>query len=125
VTEGFFEVFGLPMVVGRPFTHEEYAAGAPAVVVLSNRLWHDLYGADAAIIGKPMRLANFGPTPPTIVGIAPPDLDVPRGADFWVNFSITPQSTGHGFDGYLRIKPGTRLERLDSEMAAAMAGIAN
>jgi predicted permease len=123
VTEGFFDVFHLPMKLGRTFTHDEHAPSAPAVVVLSNRLWRELFGSDPSIVGRSMRTTN-GPPQMTIVGVAPPELDVPRGADFWLNFSVTPQSTGHGFDGFVRIKPGTRLERLQSEMAGVMAGIA-
>jgi putative ABC transport system permease protein len=124
VTEGFFDIFGLPIATGRGFTHEEHQPGAQPVAILSDRLWRQLYRSDPAIIGKPLSVANFGNNVVTIVGIAPPQLDVPRGADFWVAFNITPQSTGHGFDGYLRIKPGTNLERLNSEMAGAMSGIA-
>jgi len=124
VTEGFFEVFRLPMALGRPFNHAEYAAGAAPVAVLSTHLWRDLFGSDPSIVGKSLRLTNGAQQPATIVGVAPASLDVPRGADFWMNFSITPQSTGHGFDGYVRIKSGTRLERLESEMAGAMASIA-
>jgi putative ABC transport system permease protein len=71
-----------------------------------------------------MRMTNGPPQPVPIVGVARAELDVLGGADFFVNFSITPQSTGHGFDGFVRIKPETRLERLQSEMAGAMAGIA-
>jgi putative ABC transport system permease protein len=124
VTEGFFELFRVPMMLGRPFAHAEYAPGAAPVAVLSTHLWRDMFGSDPAIIGKAMRVANGPPQPFTIVGVARAELDVPRGADFWVTIPITPQSTGHGFDGYVRIKPGTRLERLESEMAGAMAGIA-
>lgn len=124
VTEGFFDVFRLPMLSGRTFSHAEHAANAPPVVVLSNRLWRDLFGGDPSIVGKSLRIANGPPQPATIIGVARPELDVPRGADFWINASITPQSTGHGFDGFVRVKPGTRLERLQSEMAGAMAGIA-
>src|SRR5262245_42747883 len=124
VTEGFFEIFRLPMALGRSFNHAEYAAGAAPVAVLSTHLWRDLFGSDPSVVGKSLRLTNGGQQPATIVGVAPASLDVPRGADFWMNFSITPQSTGHGFDGYVRIKAATRLERLESEMAGAMAGIA-
>jgi predicted permease len=124
VTEGFFDVFRLPMILGRAFIHAEHAPGAVPMIVLSNRLWRDLFGSDPLVVGKTMRIANGPPQPATIVGVAPADLDAPRGADFWLNVSITPQSTGHGFDGFVRIKPGTRLERLQSEMAGAMAGIA-
>src|SRR5262245_19311279 len=124
VTEGFFEIFRVPMVLGRSFSHDEYAATAPPVVVLSNHMWRDLFGSDPNIVGKLLKVTNGPPQGETIVGVAHDDLDAPHGADFWVNFGITPQSTGHGFDGYVRIKPGTRLERLQSEMDGAMAGIA-
>ena len=124
VTEGFFDIFNLPMTAGRPFTNAEHAQGAAPVVVLSHRIWRDLYGGDPAAVGRTFRVTN-GPPGLTIVGVASRDLDVPPSADFWLNFGIGPQSTGHGFDGYLRVKPGVRLERLESEMAAAMAGIAN
>ena len=124
VTDGFFDIFNLPFAAGRPFTTAEHAQNAPPVAVLSHRTWRELYGGDPAVIGKTFRLAN-GPPSMTVVGVAGPDLDVPHNADFWLNFSIGPQSTGHGFDGYLRVKPGVRLERIESEMAAAMAGIAN
>jgi putative ABC transport system permease protein len=124
VTEGFFGVFGRPMAAGRAFAPKEHAVGAPWVAVLSHRFWRDVYGSDPAIVGKTMRLASGPPVPTVIVGIAPPDFDILHGADFWVPFANTPQMTGHGFTGYLRITPGTRLERLQDEMAAAMAGIA-
>src|SRR6185436_8025006 len=123
VTEGFFEIFEMPPSVGRTFTHEEYQPrGAPAIV-LSYHLWRNLFGSDPAAIGKTLRIAN-GPPSMTIVGVSSRDLDVPRGADFWTNFSITPQATGHGFDGYVRLKPGAH-PGLENEMAAAMTGIAN
>src|SRR5262245_6339631 len=125
VTDGFFDVFQTAMAAGRPLTASDHVVGAASVVVISHRLWRDVYGGEAAAIGRPLRLVNGPPTPPTIVGVAPSDFEAPGGGDFWTAFSITPQSTGHGFDGYLRIKPGTPLQRLESEMAAAMAGIAS
>jgi len=124
VTEGFFDLFGLPMTIGRTFTHAEHVQGAAQVLVLSYRLWRDLFGSDPAIVGKTIRISNGPPGPMTIVGVASRDFDMPHGADFWTNFAITPQSTGHGLDGFVRIKPGTTRGRLESEMAAAMAGIA-
>src|SRR6516225_3123159 len=75
VTEGFFDVFGLPMTLGG-FTHENFVpppppppqpAGAPPaqappgpppappLVVISYRVWQDLYHADPNIVGKPIR----------------------------------------------------------------------
>src|SRR5262249_16111370 len=117
VTEGFFDLFRVPIVLGRAFTPADHTPAAPPVVVLSHHMWRDLFGGDPNVIGKLLRTTNGAAQGQTVVGVAHPDFDVPRGADFWFNFSITPQATGHGLDGYVRIKPGTRLERLQSEMA--------
>jgi putative ABC transport system permease protein len=123
VTHGFFDMFGVQPAAGHLFTQADFKPGAQNVMVLSYREWRDLFGADPKVVGKSLRVAN-GPTAPILViGVAARDFDVPHGADFYLNFSITPQATGHGFDGYVRIKPGTNMQRLDSEMGAAMAGI--
>jgi putative ABC transport system permease protein len=121
VTDGFFELFGLPMSAGRAFTPQEHLHGTSRSAVLSYRLWHDLFGGNPGVVGKPIRLAE-GPV--TIVGVAARDFDIPHGADLWINAVVTPQSIGHGFDGYLRVKPGTTPERLRDEMASAMSSLA-
>src|SRR5689334_17580359 len=38
-TERFFELFGLPLALGRPFTMQDHMLGAPRVVILSDALW--------------------------------------------------------------------------------------
>ena len=121
VTEGFFELFGVPMTLGRPFGPESHVQNGAPGVILSYRLWRDRFGSDPQIVGKSARF--LGPPAP-VVGVAPRDLDVPRGAEVYVPAVITPQSTGHGFDGYLRLEPGTNLVRLEQEMARVMEGLA-
>jgi putative ABC transport system permease protein len=120
VSEGFFELFGRPMTLGG-FTPEQFAANGPPVVVISRSIWRDLFNADPAIVGKPIRFAEFSST---IAGVAPPDFDTPTNANFWVNRRLDPQDVNHGNDGYMRLKPGTTIERARSEMAAVMAGLA-
>src|SRR5215468_1983150 len=75
VTEGFFDVFRLPIVVGRAFTHADHAPNAPAVVVLSNHMWRDLFGSDPSVIGKLLRATNGSPQGQTIIGVAHANLD--------------------------------------------------
>jgi hypothetical protein len=48
VTEGFFDVFRLPMALGRAFTHRSTPGAAPAVVL--NRSGADLFGSDPSIV---------------------------------------------------------------------------
>ncbi|OFW05856.1 MAG: hypothetical protein A3H96_15635 [Acidobacteria bacterium RIFCSPLOWO2_02_FULL_67_36] len=131
VTEGFFELFGLPMTLGG-FAHEHFlrpappppntppVPGAPPVVVISYRIWQDLYHGDSAIVGKPIRFAEVATT---IAGVAPRDFDTPHGGDFWFSQQLDKDDINHFFDGYMRLKPGVTLERASTEMASVMAGL--
>jgi len=142
VSEGFFEVFGLPMTLGgfvhdnfvRPAPPQQAAAPAPGaqpqqqarppappVVVISHRIWRDLYNSDPAIVGKPIRFAEIATT---IAGVAPRDFDTPHGGDFWFGQQLDKDDINHFFDGFMRLKPGTTLERANTQMAAVMAGLA-
>ncbi|HVH55020.1 MAG TPA: ABC transporter permease [Vicinamibacterales bacterium] len=131
VTEGFFELFGLPMTLGG-FTHENFVQPAPPppgtqgpppappVVVISHRVWQDLYQGDAAIVGKPIRFAEVATT---IAGVAPRDFDTPHGGDFWFSQQLGKDDINHFFDGYMRLKPGATLAGANAEMAPIMAGL--
>src|SRR5262245_10841190 len=145
VTEGFFELFGLPMTLGG-FTHQNFIPPAPAtqppaqpspqapasqaaptpppappVVVISYRIWQGLYHSDPNIVGKPIRFAEIATT---IAGVAPRDFDTPHGGDFWFGQQLDKDNINHFFDGFMRLKPGVRLERANSEMASVMQGLA-
>ncbi len=132
VTEGFFELFGLPMTLGG-FTHQNFARPAPPpqgtqgrppappVVVISYRVWQDLYRGDPAIVGKPIRFAEVATT---IAGVAPREFDTPHGADFWFSQQLDANDINHFFDGFMRLKPGASIERASAEMASVMAGLA-
>jgi putative ABC transport system permease protein len=131
VTEGFFELFGLPMTLGG-FTHENFLQPAPPppgtqgpppappVVVISHRVWQDLYQGDAAIVGKPIRFAEVATT---IAGVAPRDFDTPHGGDFWFSQQLGKDDINHFFDGFMRLKPGATLAGANAEMAPIMAGL--
>jgi predicted permease len=131
VTEGFFELFGLPLTLGG-FAHENFVPpappppntpptpGPPPVVVISYRVWRDLYRSDPAIVGKPIRFAEVATT---IAGVAPRDFDTPHGGDFWFSQQLGKDDINHFLDGFMRLKPGVTLERANGEMAAVMKGL--
>ena len=132
VTEGFFELFGLPMTLGG-FTHDHFVPpappspnapptpGPPPVVVISYRVWQDLYHSDPTIVGKPIRFAEFATS---IAGVAPRDFDTPHGGDLWFGQRLDKDNINHFFDGFMRLKPGVSIERANAEMAWVMAGLA-
>jgi putative ABC transport system permease protein len=124
VTEGFFELFGLPMTLGSypvPLPPGAPPQGVAPPVVISYRRWQDLFGGDPAVIGKSLRFAEITAT---VGGVAPRDFDTPHGADFWVSVALDPKGVAHNFEGFMRVNPAASIDRVKSEMATVMAGVA-
>src|ERR1700742_3256916 len=89
VSASFFDVLGVKPRLGRGFLPEEETPGKHRVVVLSDGLWRNRYGADPALVGKtiPIDGEDF-----TVVGVMPPDFQFqfwsgPR--QLWVPISYT------------------------------------
>jgi len=132
VTAGFFELFGLPMTMGG-FSSTDFtpfqppAPNAPPqqgplpAVVISTRLWKTLYNGDPAVIGKPIRFAEFNST---ISGVAPRDFDMPHGADIWIAQRTPSNDVNHGQQGFVRLRHGTTIERAKAGMSSVMNGLA-
>jgi len=118
VDEGFFPLFDLPLAVGGGFTPEYFRQNGPNGAILSYRLWRGAFGGDPHVVGKTLTLTNGGAP---ILGVAAPEMDVPRGTDAWFNLQLDPQSTNHGFDGYLRLRPSTSDSVLSQRLAAVAA----
>lgn len=65
VTPGFFSLFGTPVSLGRSFLDEDADEGA-RVAILSHGAWQRLFGADPAILGRPVGLNG---RPHEVVGV--------------------------------------------------------
>lgn len=114
VTEGFFEVLGLPLAVGPGFTHEHHVPsgpGAPTAAILSYRAWAMMFGRDPAIVGRSLRIVEI-PAGARVAGVTQPEMDLPHGTDVWLAARVDPRGFGHGFDVVLRARPGTPLQGL-------------
>src|SRR5262245_53105666 len=72
-------LMGVPPAQGRLFTSDDEVKTAPAVVIISDRVWRSRYGADPAVVG---RQARMGDDDVTIVGVMPPGLR-PFDVDVW------------------------------------------
>src|SRR5688572_25491341 len=58
VSEGFFELFGLPMTLGGFMPHHfVQQQGPPPGVVISHRIWQNMFSSDPQIVGTPIRFA--------------------------------------------------------------------
>ena len=66
VTEGYFRLFGAPVMLGRTFTPQEDSPNGGKVVVLSYGLWQRKFGGNPNVVGSSLSLGN---EPYTIVGV--------------------------------------------------------
>ena len=58
VSQHFFDLFGVPVDVGRPISESDAARGAPQVAVLSQAIWRKAFGAQPDIVGRLITLAG-------------------------------------------------------------------
>jgi predicted permease len=69
VSGNYFDVLGIPAAIGRTFAPEEDTTpGVHPVVVLSDALWREQFGADPGAVN---RIVSINGRPFTIIGIAP------------------------------------------------------
>lgn len=119
VTASFFQVLGVPPLLGRTFLPEEEMPGRDHEVVLSYGLWKRRYGADRSLVGRVIRIDD---EPFTVVGVMPPRFEFqfwsgPR--QLWVPAGYTPgdhDRSSRSFVALARLAPGTTLAAARAEM---------
>jgi putative ABC transport system permease protein len=74
VSDGFFQLLGVPPVIGRTFTSDEDIPGGPPIIILGYGLWRRRYGAATNIIGKSVVVNGV---PQTVIGVMPPRFAYP------------------------------------------------
>ena len=124
-TPGFFTMEGLPLMLGRDFLPEEGVPGRDHVVILSNRLWSQHFGADRDIIGKEIRMNG---EPYTVVGVLPPGMHDRLPMQLWVPLAFRPEQINHNAHFILvmgRLKDGVTIEQAQSEMNGIAAQLGN
>jgi putative ABC transport system permease protein len=125
VSADFFETLGIRPLVGRALQPDDDVPNAPAVAVLNHGAWVRRFGGDPAVVGTRLMLDG---SPVEIVGVMPPGLDYPQGAELWVPVvpvlaSGTPPSTTAldtvgVFYVLGRVRPGLEVSRAASEIDA-------
>ena len=86
----YFEVLETHPALGRGFAASECSAsGVSAVVVISDALWRNAFGANPAVIGRTVRINRTGFT---IIGVAPPGFNGTEAiaSDFYAPITMQP-----------------------------------
>ncbi len=120
VSEGYFRVFGAPVMLGRTFTQQEDSPNGGHVVVLSYGLWQRRFGGNPKVVGQALSL---GGEPYTIVGVLGRDFTTDPEADIWIPFQFEGNSTnqGHFFLGAAMLKSGVTMTQANAQMKLAYA----
>ena len=75
VTRGYVEGFGIRPALGRSFEAGDFAAGGPAVALISHRMWQSRFAGDPAILGRQLDVHfddRIGETEAfTVIGVLP------------------------------------------------------
>ncbi len=121
ISANFLDILGVQPLLGRTFLPDEDKPGAPAVAMISARLWQRRFNESHSIIGRPVTL---GGTAYTVIGVLPPKFQFPfAAADVWLprpsEWSvISPQSRPLSpvLRMFARLKHGVDISQANAEL---------
>jgi putative ABC transport system permease protein len=128
VSANYFSMLGIPPARGRDFQAADDVFRAPPVVILSDRFWRKHFGADAAILGRTMRLDD---DTYTVIGVMPrsfenvldssADVFTPLAYDPAALADVTSDAWGHHLRTAGRLRGGVSLTDVRHELAQIAA----
>ena len=118
VTRDFFEIFlDGPPPLGRAMSDADQAPGAARVAMIGHDLWQGRYGADPEIVGRSIQV---GGVPVEVIGVLPPDFDVPSNTtQLWLPQQVDPETVilgGFGRWSAARLKPEVTPDQAQAEL---------
>jgi predicted permease len=131
VSGNYFDMFGLSPAAGRLLSAADDQRGAPAVAVISHRLWTHRDQGRADVAGMAVLMNGV---PATIVGVAPAafygEMLKETPADFWIPISSEPllqpqarlidQPQAHWLYAIGRLAPGTDTGPIAAQLTARL-----
>jgi putative ABC transport system permease protein len=122
VTPSLFRLIGVAPSLGRGLTAEESRPDAPAVVVLSDKLWRRRFAADPGALGKTVRINGVARQ---VVGVMPPGFEFPRPqTEIWVPLEVDPLKAPLGefsYTGIGRLAEGVSIAQVQSDLNRTLA----
>src|SRR5262245_22195507 len=119
----YFGIFGVRPIVGRTFDESETRPGGPQVILLSEPLWRERFGADTALVGRSI---TFDGKPRLVIGVLPAAFTVGREERFWVPLRVPkpdpdPNAEWVGYSVVARLRAGVSLDAVRAELKTVIA----
>jgi putative ABC transport system permease protein len=125
VTRNLLPMLGIKPLLGRTFAEADDRTPPPTEIVLSHRLWQRRFGADPAILNKPLTLNG---ELYTVIGVMPPEFRFApfwaTRAELWVPLGLGDRMHARGGNSlrvFGRLKPAVPLTQARAEVAAVTA----
>ena len=121
VSATYFAATGIDAVAGRRFSAADDAPGGPAVAMIGYGLWHRRFAGDPATVGRSLDLDGRRHE---VVGVMPPGIDMPYGAEVWTPLQANPSAMSlrergaHVYELMARLRPGVGVNQADDEVKA-------
>lgn len=127
VSPEYFSVLGVKPALGRDFRAEDDVPNSARMVILSDRIWREQYGADARVLDSTVKINDF---PYTIIGVMPAgyeDVNAPA-AQFWrpLQYSRTTNSACRSCQHLRaigRLKDGAEVATAGAEVNGVLASL--
>src|SRR5579885_1770494 len=120
VTPLVFHLLRVSPKIGRAFTEDEGEPGKDQEAILSYGLWQELYGGDANVMGRELRVND---RPYTIVGVMPKGFNfIEPEVRLWMPLAFTAEekTVHHSNNWYYigRLKPGATMQQAQAQIDA-------
>ncbi len=119
VAANMFDLLGVPAALGRTFAAGEDQAGHNRVVVISDGLWRERFGADPALVGRTIVLDG---EPHVVVGVMPASFQFApfwsTGARLWRPLALERRiadRSGRSLRLFARLKDGVSVQQAQAE----------
>ena len=132
VSPNLFSTLGVSPEIGRDFLQEPVGFGASEnadTVMLSDAAWKEVYGGDAKVVGKSVRINDKSYV---VVGVMPPGFEMPSGATIpqvWTTITLDGEDRKRWYDSpnytvIARLRDGVGIRTAAAEMSTIQKRIA-
>ncbi|MBL0028074.1 MAG: ABC transporter permease [Rhodanobacteraceae bacterium] len=116
VSGGLFSLIDVDAQIGRTLNADDDRPGAPARVVISDRVWRQRFAASPDVLGQIVRI-NMEPA--EIIGVMPAGFAFPFVSDVWTaarDATGQPETQQRDAEVIARLKPGASLDEAALEL---------
>ena len=122
VTPDYFRTLGVSPALGRDFAPSDDVQNAPAVAIISDRLWKRRFAPDPSILGRQLTLDG---ALVTVIGVMPANFEnvLAPASDIWAPLQYNPalpsdgREWGHHLFMLARLAPGASAKSAANELS--------